>query len=480
MGTLFAALNTASNSMNTLEEAIGVVQNNVTNASTPGYVTQTLNLTANPFNANDNLWGGVEASGVQSARDVYAEQAVWSANQQAGLATQQTNSLSSLQDYFDVSGSTGIPAALSSLYSAFSAWSSDPTDATDRQQVINAATNLSQTFNGTSQSVQQLRSQAGQQLSTTVGQINQYTAQIAQINDEIRHGGSNNSGLQTQLYNTLEELSNVAPISVQTESDGTATVLLGGQSPLVIGTTQNALQLSYPSSANPTYPGGTPNAVLLNAQGQDVTSLADQGTLGGLLQFRNTTLPAVIGSDQQQGSLNQLAQGVADRVNTILASGDVSSGPPAVAGIPLFSYASASATAVAGTLSLNSSISSSQLAAIAPGPPVVANGTAAQLAGLATPASAADMINGLSYTDFYSNIAAGIGNLESAASANETAQTDLLAQAQNMRAQVSGVSLDAQATNLLQFQDSYQAAAQLISTVNTMTQSLLTTMQDLH
>jgi flagellar hook-associated protein 1 FlgK len=53
----------------------------------------------------------------------------------------------------------------------------------------------------------------------------------------------------------------------------------------------------------------------------------------------------------------------------------------------------------------------------------------------------------------------------------------LLNQAQSLRAQVSGVSLNDQATQLLQFQESYQASAQLITTVNTITQALLTVMQ---
>ena len=69
---------------------MGVVQNNVANASTPGYVTQTLSLSADSFDPSGQLWGGVTASGTQSARDTYAEQAVWSANQQAGAATQES------------------------------------------------------------------------------------------------------------------------------------------------------------------------------------------------------------------------------------------------------------------------------------------------------------------------------------------------------------------------------------------------------
>ena len=121
MSSLFASLNTASNALDVIGQAIGVVQNNVSNASTPGYVTQTLNLTASLFDASGNLWGGVQASGVDNSRSIYAEQSVWSANQQAGQSSQEATSLNSLQSFFDVSGTSGVPSALSSLYSAFRA-----------------------------------------------------------------------------------------------------------------------------------------------------------------------------------------------------------------------------------------------------------------------------------------------------------------------------------------------------------------------
>ncbi|MGH9620405.1 MAG: flagellar basal body protein, partial [Bryobacteraceae bacterium] len=46
MSSLFAALNTVASSMDVLQQAMGVVQNNVANASTPGYATQSLNIEA--------------------------------------------------------------------------------------------------------------------------------------------------------------------------------------------------------------------------------------------------------------------------------------------------------------------------------------------------------------------------------------------------------------------------------------------------
>jgi flagellar hook-associated protein 1 FlgK len=145
-----------------------------------------------------------------------------------------------------------------------------------------------------------------------------------------------------------------------------------------------------------------------------------------------------------------------------------------VAGVPLFS---AQGSTPGSSFSVVASMTGSQLAAISPGPPAVANGVAQALAGLATPTNAASMVNGFSLTEFYGNIASSVGQQASTASDDVSSNTSLLNQAQSLRAQVSGVSLNDQATKLLQFQESYQASAQMISTINTMTQSLLTVMQ---
>lgn len=477
MASLFTALGSASNSLDVLQQAIGVVQNNVTNATTPGYVTQTLQLAARSFDPSGNLWGGVEATGTQSARDVYAEQSVWSANQQSGYSSQQSASLNELQKIFDVTGQTGVPGALSTLYSAFSAWSASPSNAAAQQGVLTAAQGLASAFTQTFSQAQQISSDTDKQITSSVAQLNQDTAQIATINGKIRTGGGNDAGLQAQLYTTLQDISGLAPVTVNFESDGTATVLLGGQSPLVQGTTQNKVSLNYTQSANATNASASPSAQLLSADGQDITSLVSQGSLGAALDFRNTTMAAILGNGQQQGSLNQLAQTIADRVNTLLTSGQVSSGPPAVSGVALFTYNSSVPTGIAGSLAVSSNITGSQLAAISPGPPSVANGVATELASLTNPTNNADMINGFSYSQFYGNIVTDVGQQASTASSNDSVNTSLLNQAESLRSQVSGVSLNDQAAQLLKFQESYQAAAQMISAINTMTQSLLQVMQ---
>jgi flagellar hook-associated protein 1 FlgK len=325
---------------------------------------------------------------------------------------------------------------------------------------------------------------------------------VATINGEIRSspGGANDAGLQAQLYTTLQDMSTLAPVSVHIESDGTATVLLSGQAPLVMGTTQNNVALNYPpTSATAPFPNAAPTTAQLTIAGlpqPDVTSLVNKGSIGAELSFANTTMPSLLGNGQTLGSLNQLAQTVADRVNKLLTGGQNAAG---AAGVALFTYplttpavtvpptpaVASDPTNIAASLGV-ANISGSQLAAstvpiagsivppIVTAVPAVANGVATELAGLVNPTNPLDMLGGFSYTQAYGNIASDIGQQASNASDNATTATDILNQATTLRATVSGVSLNDQATQLLQFQQAYQASAQMITVVNTITQALLT------
>jgi flagellar hook-associated protein 1 FlgK len=73
----------------------------------------------------------------------------------------------------------------------------------------------------------------------------------------------------------------------------------------------------------------------------------------------------------------------------------------------------------------------------------------------------------------YAALVSSIGNKTSQVEINQEAQANLLSQAQQAQQSVSGVNLDEEAANLLRFQQAYQAAARLISTAQTMFDSIL-------
>jgi flagellar hook-associated protein 1 FlgK len=467
MANILASLSNAGNALDVFQQALNVIQNNVNNSSTPGYATQNLNLSAQPLVVTSGLTGGVAAQGLQDTRDDYAEEQVQLQTQALGLYTAQAESTGTVQSFFDVSGTGGVPAALNNLLSAFSAWSVTD-DPTAEQNVLSSAQSLASSINGLANSLSSTSQKLDTQIGSTVSQINSIAAQIQQYNEQELQSPTPDPGAEANLYAALDSLSQLTNFTTVKQSDGTITVMLGGGDPLVIGNQVNDLAASDAVAANPApaYPNSPPSAVITDSEGNDVTSQITSGQLGGLLDTRNRVLGSLLGNAQQQGSLNQFAQTLADTVNNILESGTVSTSAGAAAGTALFTYDTTNATNVAASLALNPAITPSQLAPVDSSGN--ANGNANQLADLGTAGNTAGNIDGMNLVQFLAQMASNIGQENQTATTNQTTQQQVVSQATTLRDQVSGVSLDTQATEVLQFQRAYQATAQVLTVLNDM------------
>ena len=469
MGGLFSSLNSSVEALRSIQSALAVTQNNVSNANTPGYARQIALLESQPFNLSAGLGGGVQFAGTHSTQNEYLNQAVRTQLSAQGYFTGGSNPLSSIQSLFDISGQSGLTGALNNLFQSFSAWSATP-NATTAQAVLNQAQAVAQSFQSAASSLSQVTNRVDQQVSSNVEQINNLTEAIQKANIAIQGNSTPDAGLDANLHANLEALSQIADITVSFAPDGSATVLLGGQTPLVIGAEQYKIQASFSPTGVPAIPNATPDARILDSNGQDITSHISQGSLGGLLNVRNIVLPSLQGNGDEQGALNQLAQQIADRVNSILTSAQTTSG---AAGDPLFAYNAANPAAIAQTLALDPNITAGALAPVSPGPPVVSNGAALQLAGLGNSTNPADQISGLTMLQFLSSMATQAGQGASNAQTGSNLHAQLLAQSRSLQTQVSGISLDAEAAQVLQLQQGYQAASKMVSVINALSEALL-------
>src|SRR3984885_2733897 len=472
MGSLFSALNSASQSLQAFERAIEVTQNNVTNANSPGYADQVPQLISRDFQSNTGSNAGGVQELTQDTRSTYADTAVQQQLSLQGMYQQLQTTLAPLQNVFDVSSSSPIPSALNQLFQSFSQWATDPGNANYQSGVLDAAQQTASAFQQASVQLGQIQASTTNDIQTTVTQINQDAAAIQSYNQQIAQNSQPNAGLSAQLENTLENLSSLANIQVVSGIGGTVTVLLGGQTPLVEGTQVNAIQAVNNTASNSGNPGAPPTISIEDSNGNDITSQITSGSLAGLLSVRNNLLPSLIGGGQQVGGLNTLAQGLADSINNVLTQGTASSTPPYQAGSPLFTYTATAPSGIAGSLAVSSTITGSQLAAANPGPPFVANGAALTLAGLDS--STPGPVNGQGFTQYFGSLTSAVGNAVNSANTSATAQSQLVAQAQSLQQQVSGVSLDEEATRLVQLQSSYQAASKVVTVIDSLMQSLMT------
>lgn len=470
MSDLFSTLQTAGQALNVFQQALNTVQNNITNANTPGFASQSVNFAAQPFDLVGGLAGGVASQGLNSARDEYAEEEVRRQLSTLGLYQGQSQATGTIASNFDPSGNTGVPAELNQLFQSFSSWSLTPNDPAAQQQVLANASNLATGIQGLAASLAQTDQNVQGQIGSTVQQINSLTAQIQQLNIAQQQTQSPDPGLDAQMHNALQQLSNLVDFSQVKQSDGTVTVVLSGGTPLVIGNKQfqlSATAVVPPGSTNTNAP---PTSQILDSNGNDITAQISGGTLAGELDTHNRVLASILGDGQQAGSLNLLASNLADTINGILTSGTVSVANGAANGAPLFTYDTSDPTLAARSIQLNPNITAADLAPVDSAGN--ANGNALKLASLATSAASGG-VNGQTFSGYFASIAQFVGNASAMATNNQQTQQQIVTQTENLRDQVSGVSLDAQAIQLQQYQQSYQAVAKLINVLDQIAQTAI-------
>jgi flagellar hook-associated protein 1 len=456
MANLFASIHNASRAMQAFQDAVGVSQNNVNNASTPGYVRQRVNFVADLFAPSEGLSGGVTMGRLESARNQFAERLVQRYTASQGGESARASALAPLEAEFDVTGQSGISAALKEFSNAISAWGAAPNDATGRERVINQAEVLAASFRDTSTRLVDVAAQVEADAQNTVTSINALAARIRDLNQQRRQGAQDDPGLDAQMHAALEELSSYSGFSTLTQADGAVSVTLDGGTPLVLGDSVNELSVVVASQGS-----ADPPLSIIDQQGHDVTAQISRGKLAGLLSVRNTTIASVVGGGGRAGSLNELAKALADEVNAALQSGTTTIQGVEVPGVPLFAYDSTDPTATAQSLKLATGISASKLAAKDPLTNVM-NAIPLRLSGLAE-----------SYSSRFGSIAAGVGQDLQSASDNRSRATDLLNQSRDLRSQASGVSLDEEAARLVELQRAYQANARTFQVLSDLTETVI-------
>ena len=449
MSSLFTTLLTSAGAMRVFESSLSTIQHNVSNSSTPGYAKQGLDLIALPYQPGTGLPGGVAAGDLISFRSEYAEQAVRRQAELFGKFSQKSSGLEPIEPIFAIGENAGIPASMSALFQAFSTLAVAPNNTASRQVVIDRAADLAAGFNQAARGLAGVSIDAQGQVRDLVSRIDGLAEDIRDINQQRRRNAATNqdAGIDARLHAALEDLAELADITTLPQEDGSVTVLLAGQTPLVIG------EHSFPISAD----FSTPKALIHDASGEDITAHVQEGRLAAALELKNSLIP------EYAAGLDRLAQEFADRFNSALGQGvDAGGEKPA---LDLFSYDPAGGAALTLRVTAIAPQDIAAASADAPG----SNGNALAIAQLAS----SGQIDGFTFSEFYGNLAAQVGRDVAAARDDQRTEEQLLSQARSLRQQIAGVDLNEEAARLIEFQRAYQASARLISVLDDLADTVI-------
>jgi flagellar hook-associated protein 1 FlgK len=444
MSSLNSIMSIATGSLQAEQGALAVTTNNIANSDTPGYTREVVNLTESQPVSEGNLQmgNGVTLQGFQSVRDEVLQSQIDNQMQQANYSQAQSNALQQAETSFS-STTSGIGADMTSFFNSISQLTTNPSDSSLRQTVLNNAGNLVNDFHAASSSLSQLQTGLDQTVPKSVTEINQLSTQIADLNQQIASRqleGQDPGTIEDQRDQLVSQLSQLTNLQTSSSSGG-ETITTGNGTPLVIGNQSFALSTTTGSNGL--------QEVMQN--GQDITSSLTGGSLGGTLEVRDSTLPAL------QSKLDNLASQFSSAVNTANQSGFDSTG---AAGRAFFTTAGTTGAAASIQLALTSP---SQIAASSDG----TAGSGGNLSNLLAVQNA-ELPSGMTPLDAYSDLVYTVGNASSQAQANNTAANAALSQLQTQQSSVSGVSMDEETTNMMQYQQTYQAAAKVVSTVDSL------------
>jgi flagellar hook-associated protein 1 FlgK len=192
----------------------------------------------------------------------------------------------------------------------------------------------------------------------------------------------------------------------------------------------------------------------------DVTSAIGNGSLRAEVEIRDSYVP------KYRAALDQLAYEITQQVNSIHSTGYNLNGNTNVN----FFTPLTSATNAARLMSLSTEVAADGKN-IAASTSTTGNGndTAIALGNLLS----APVFTGGSVTDQYGSFIYTLGSDIAHVNASVTEHQSLVLQLQNRKQATSGVSIDEEAVQILQFQRGYEASARLIKTVDELIQVTL-------
>jgi len=463
--------------------AIQTTGNNISNVNTPGYVRQRANFaTEVQQTATGEIDYGTTISNVENLTSTllnslvqqslgaqgYADnQATLTSTVQDALGEQLTSNGSSSTAATTQAGEGAIQNALTTFFSDFQNLANNPTSTSARQVLVSDAQTLASAIQGAYQRLQTTQAQVAGDASSVTTQVNQLSAKIAGLNEQIvtlQASGASANDLEDARQSDIETLSGLVNVTATTQSNGMVNVALADNSSVVLvsginsngtGSTQS-LSASYSATGNP------PLTISGSTTGSLGAGVPSSGSLGSDLDVANNVIgsPAANGNTGLLGQLDSVASALITAVNTQNAAGYDLNGNQ---GGTFFSGTGAASIAVASGIASNPST----IAAASTAGATLDGSNALAIANLQT--------SNASILPAFQTMISNLGETVATAASNSTTQDQITAQIQNQRNAVSGVSIDEEMTNLINFQQSYAASARFLNTIASMYNTLLQT-----
>ena len=481
--TINKAMNISLTGLNANQAALNVVSHNIANINTEGYVKQRVHFAEmRTAVTDDSVRGqiaslaGVRIDGITSYANDYLNNYFRNQNGDLEGLQAEADTANALSDLLDEMSETGLINTLADFFNAANSLSQNPTDYSLRVNFAEKTKSVATKFNSTYKNITDLKTskvgdgtyQSAQEseLGTTVSSVNDVLTQLADINRQLCINSSNGS-LKTTRDQLLTELSGYANFDIQITSTGAANVKLDGQSLVMGSDVTGSMEINADASIS-----------IRDQEGNvtDVTAQIKSGKMGGLLN-------SMAGVDEALSDLDELANAFAGLINGIQTydsgsidacyynrtNGTLERVSDSLDNLNMFVTSDGSGTITAANIKINNIIYADpdKIAAARVDTSVtdwelsVGNGDNA--IELVNAQNTKITSKNLKINDYLIGMSTKAGANAASKDADVNAKAAVVDDIQNQILSETGVNLDEELTNMIMYQQAYNASARVFS-----------------
>lgn len=454
-GTL-SSLNTALSALRYNRVAMDVASHNIANVATEGYNRRRVDgesmgapVVPARWSTYEGAGSGVRTSSIVRMNDALLDNRARTEHSSLSYLQLRATALARMESGVGEPGDSGVSAAMADFRSSWQDLANDPGGNAARGQVLARAESLAGALAAQAANVSAEMTTQRLTLQGSVAEVDTVAMELAATNRAIATAAldgvdvSDLADTRDVLGLRLAELTGGVGLL---QPDGTMTVSVAGVS-LVSGSTAGTLRIATGVTASGG-PDGSPVTFAIDHGATSTTLTADvRGEVGASADLLNTTLPAYA------AGLGAVARDLADSVNAVHAAGYDLDG---TTGTAFFSYDPADPAAT-----LTVAVTARQVAASSL-PGGVLDGSNADVIGTAgTPEGS------------YQRLVNGFGTEVASAQRLVRTQSLLTTQVDSAREQLSGVNLDEETVAMLTAQRAYEAAARVMSVMDSVLDTLI-------
>ncbi|MBK6732608.1 MAG: flagellar hook-associated protein FlgK [bacterium] len=453
MPGLNSIMDTSLSALFAAQAGLATTGHNIANANTPGYSRQLVQFAARrpDMTAVGAIGRGVEVEGVRRIQDEFILNNLRSQTARGESYAAVDSALSEVESILGSIDNDHLGDALTRFFGAWNALAQPTITDSLKENVVTSAVSLVTDLHSIDESLTALETNIESSIQLEIGNLNRLLTQVADLNRQIMSaeaGGQEANDLRDQRDLLITQVSSIAEVSTYEREDGTKDVILAGRT-MVARDSVTLFESAYEKSAD-----GYRMTIVTNGTKQAVR--LSLGKLEGLMTSRDVHITNV------RAQLDGVARKLIEDVNALHTQGRTLSG----SGLQFFTGDNMHTIGVNQEL-----IDNSGLVAIgrttAPGDNELALAIA-NLGNVSSGIGGDDTVN-----DVYRSLLTELASNRSTYEFMVVNQQDVVVALESKLASIAGVSLDEEGAAMVRYQNSYNAAAKIVATVQEMYDTLM-------